>query len=105
MNVDNAEMPFGQDNTAIALAEAAGLEYVRLAERVIVEDPSLVPLEYTRRQPDKATIRRALQTGRVVPGCRLGEPGWLLIPKRKEEPEQLLESPAPHVARSPGAGV
>lgn len=65
-------------------SEAGNLKVHRFSETVYIDDPDAIPKQYFRSQPDKRLIRKALQDGIAVPGCRLVS-GWTL----REESEPL----------------
>lgn len=73
--------PLEQDAAVLALMDSVGMELIRLPERVVIEDAHLVPMVYTRRQPDKPAIRKALLDGLTVPGARLEYGSYLLVTK------------------------
>lgn len=89
--------PFEQDNSAFAIAHSMGCEIVRLSARVVVDDLALIPIKFLKMQPDKAAIRRAIESGISVPGVRLAAEGYMLVPREKGRGAVIGAGDAHHV--------
>jgi hypothetical protein len=70
--------PFEEDCALLGIMERFGLELERRAGIEITDPAALEAAGLTRRSPDYAKIRRALNDGVAVPGAQLTDVEYVL---------------------------